>query len=182
MLFASRSSGMHRYHKRHPSMPPSLDYDGLYRILKWSMRFSEKLLFSKRRGTTCANFVIACHQSAAMYAFLRGFRNYTKLFEAAKHHRAAKPGKPTPHGSLYANNLVGTRNAIWAKDSIESIWDSLCRENGASPIPLEIILTPELMVDAKFIHPDHLPNCFSFHSIRNWKEVTNEIKGWDDGI
>ncbi|QMW21953.1 hypothetical protein [Sandaracinobacteroides saxicola] len=59
-----------------------LDVTALVRLMKWTLRLHEKTPLSINRGITCAAFVAACHQAAAMRLFLRDAGVLEKLDKA----------------------------------------------------------------------------------------------------
>ncbi len=73
---ANRFSGM-RATARVGDIP--FEMAALVRLMKWTLRLKEKAALSETRGITCAAFVAACHQAAAMQRFLKNNGALEKL-------------------------------------------------------------------------------------------------------
>ncbi len=61
----------------------AFDFTALVRMLKWANRANAKATLSEKRGITCAAFICACVQSAALIRFLRDKPNALEMLKKA---------------------------------------------------------------------------------------------------
>lgn len=149
-------------------------FDAIYRALKWAIgggKANDE--FSRNHGTTCAAFVIACYQAAAVNLIASGNEEQIRVaFEILKGWRVDKAAtkaarwKPSPKGSsgkmlpdAYKRKFsnVGVQPNVFtpglsAGELAEAAWDTVCELIGDSEkiFEPEHYMTVPMKVDAKF--------------------------------
>ncbi|MCA9525049.1 MAG: hypothetical protein KC549_01980 [Myxococcales bacterium] len=78
---------------RQSTIIPPLEYDALFRVLKWAKKAEEGLPFSEHRGTTCCAFLLATYQAACVTDYVRTTSGrmanvIPAIFASVRDHRA----------------------------------------------------------------------------------------------
>ncbi len=157
------------------------EHDALYRAFKWASRIDRPISFNK--GITCAFFVVAAYQAAAIDLIYSGDIATIKAkalmlgagrSEAKKTHDGQHERWSTLTGTSVENSVLPRYSNVGPlpNQSAEFFahWKSVLGDAPNCPVKLEDVFTQAMLVDAKYDSSPALEDRLKTDGV-NWQEL-----------